>query len=78
MGLDYPLSHLRSDHEKLVNSRVTAGFLVHFGRKHQRDMATEQYLLDSSREHRTAYAHHAADGACTFKTLDGPVLQTRT
>lgn len=32
MGLDYPLSHLRSDHEKLVNSQVTAGLLVHFGR----------------------------------------------
>jgi hypothetical protein len=76
MGLDYPLSHLRADHQKLVNSQVTAGFLVHFGRKHQRDIATEQYLLDASREHRTAYAHHAVDGTCTFKTLDGPVLQT--
>jgi len=78
MGLDYPLSHLRADHEMLVNSQVVAGFLVHFGRRYQRDLATEQYLLDSSRHHRTAYAHHAEDGTCTYKTLDGPVRQTRT
>ncbi len=77
MGLDYPLSHLQADHDKLVNSGVVAGFLVHFERKRERDLAAEQYLLDSSREHRTAYAHHAADGTCTFKTLDGPVVQTR-
>ena len=77
MGLDYPLSHLQADHEKLVNSEVIAGFLVHFGRKRPRDIATEQYLLDSGRVHRTAYAHHAPDGTCTFKTLDGPVRQAQ-
>jgi ADP-ribosylglycohydrolase len=77
MGLDYPLEHLRQDHDKLVNSQVAAGFLVHFQRGRSRDPRLEEYLLDEQRTYRTAYAHHSPDGGCVFKTLDGGgVLRT--
>jgi hypothetical protein len=76
IGLDYGLDHLRNDHDKLVNSEVEAGFLIHFSRAKPRDLATEEYLLSTKRAHRTAYAHHDSTGICTFKNLDGATLQT--
>ncbi len=77
VGLDYGLNHLSGDHEKLLNSRVESGFLIHFSRDKPRDVATEDYLLDIERAHRIAYAHHERSGVCAFKTLDGTTLQTR-
>jgi hypothetical protein len=75
VGLDYGLDHLRNDHDKLVNSEVESGFLIHFSRAKPRNLNTEDYLLGAERAHRTAYAHHEPNGICTFKTLDGTTLQ---
>lgn len=76
MGLDYPLSHLQTDHDKLVNSDPPAGFLVHFVRHSRRDTATENYLLDPRRQYRIAYVHHAPNnGPCIWKALDDQALR---
>ncbi|MBN1173561.1 MAG: hypothetical protein JXA67_15430 [Micromonosporaceae bacterium] len=76
MGLDYSLDHLSGDHEKLLNSGVAAGFLVHFSRKGRRDPAVEDLILNPTYPVKTVYAHHGPDGVCTFKTLDSPDLQS--
>lgn len=79
MGMDpkNPLEHLATDHDHLVGSGVTEGFLVHLSRKSERNLDVEEYLRDGSRRFQTAYAHHV-DGVCTFKTLNGEVRRVRT
>jgi len=69
MGLDYGLSHLKGDAEKIINSGIKCGYLVHLLREEVTDDfdSVEELLLKLEREHdnlRTAYARvttsHAA------------------
>ncbi|GIE85448.1 hypothetical protein SAMN06264365_10569 [Actinoplanes regularis] len=77
MGLDYRFDHLRQDHDKLINSKVSAGYLVDLLRNRPADERTEQLILNPSANVRTAYARHAPTGECVYKTVGAAALQRR-
>ncbi len=59
VGLDYGLTHLRQDHDKLLHSRVRMPYLLHLSRIAMRDQdETESLLCEPSAPIRTAYVHH--------------------
>lgn len=78
VGLDYDYQHLESDRRKLINSRVIAGYLIHFSRDRPRYQRVEELVenLDESKSGlpgisliRTAYVNHARDGTTAVKSL---------
>ena len=56
VGLDYGHPHLAQDAEKLLNSGVPVGFLLHLSRMTDKDQVeTEQLICAASSGIRTAY-----------------------
>jgi len=58
MGLNYRDSHLRQDSEKLINSKVRHGYLVHLVREQGHETAIDDTLasLRGSASIKVAYA----------------------
>src|SRR5439155_9673589 len=77
MGLDYDFHHLSADCNKLVNSRVEYGYLIHLVREGQRDHRAEDMILRPPERIRTAYAH-VVGGKAFFKLTSDTQIQTRT
>jgi hypothetical protein len=72
IGLDYDYAHLAGDHEKLLNSGVPLGYLIHFSREEPADPRTEQLILAPPQGQgiiRTAYAR-TQGGRCVYKLVD--------
>ncbi len=69
IGLDYPFVHLAGDEEKLVNSNVAHGYLVHLTRNMAVDHRVEEIILDpkGGGQIRTAYA--SINATCRFRKL---------
>lgn len=77
MGLDYGFDHLNQDHDKLINSNVSAGYLVDLVRKRPADDRTEHLVLNPNANVKTAYARHAPTGECVYKTVGESELRRR-
>ncbi len=75
VGLDYGFGHLHADQKKVIDSKVPAPYLLHLSRIGPRDEAgTEKLLCAPEGPVRTAYVHHASNGACAFKQLDAATV----
>jgi hypothetical protein len=56
MGLDYGLSHLAENEQKLVRSGVKHGYLLHLVRQQYRDAEVERLILSPKGQLASAYA----------------------
>jgi hypothetical protein len=74
IGLDYDLTHLSSDVEKLLNSAVEYSYVVHLVRDAGSVKATEAYLADCAIK--SAYASVSPLGA-SVKLLNDRTPQLR-
>jgi len=76
MGLDYGLAHLAQDAEKLLNSGVRRGYLVHFTRLGH-DNRVEEYIRSLTTDGRVmvAYASVGPQGV-RLKQLDDPAISS--
>ena len=76
MGLNYRMRHLQQDYDKLVNSKVPYGYLVHLSRDTARDKAVETFLARADRhpDVKIAYAHNDETGYRAFKLVNGTDL----
>jgi hypothetical protein len=65
MGLDYDAAHLAKDAQKLLDSRIFRGYVVHLSRGILRDRNVEQIIANLEKQTgiRTAYASIHATGA---------------
>jgi hypothetical protein len=70
MGLNYDYKHLHGDHEKLLASEVSNGYLVDLRRRGARDPRSEFLIWNPTYPIRTAYAHHFGEGSSIVKLLD--------
>jgi len=75
IGLDYDLSHLRADAEKLKNSGISASYLVHLVRQDVGDDfdAVEEFLLQV--EAKAAYARLTSSHAF-YKLINDDEIQS--
>jgi hypothetical protein len=77
VGLDYDYSHLAGDHQKLLNSGVTFGYLIHLSREEAADPRTEQLILAPPQGQgviRTGYARTQGN-RCVYKLVDDTQLR---
>ena len=76
LGLDYGISHLAGDVQKLHNSGIEHSYLVHLSRKDTPlDPGAERLLLDGGI--RGAYAHHLGDRVRFSLVGDAEVREMR-
>ena len=82
MGLDYKYDdHFPGDYEKLVNSRVFRGYLIHLAREGVVDdfCRIERFLVRIEEEHEnlgTGYVR-VSDGGVRYKLLGNPTIHSR-
>ncbi|MEV6495726.1 hypothetical protein AB0M20_44985, partial [Actinoplanes sp. NPDC051633] len=69
MGLNYDFKHLYGDHEKLLASEVSNGYLVDLRRRGPRDLRSESLVGNPTPPIQAAYAHYA--GAASVVRLLG-------
>jgi hypothetical protein len=77
MGLNYALKHLQQDEDKLRQSRVSAGYLVHLSRDGRRDTRAEEFMLGADRQPniKIAYAHSGDDGSRALKLVNEQLIR---
>jgi hypothetical protein len=73
MGLDYGAGHLMADAEKLINSRVQHGYLVHFTRLGP-DRRAEQLVLDPGAEVPVQAAYANTGSPACYKLVRGTTI----
>jgi hypothetical protein len=70
VSLDYGFKHLDQDHQKLLQSKVVAPYLLHLSRiRVQDEPETIKLITNPTPPIRTAYVHHAPNGRNAFKHL---------
>lgn len=67
VGLNYDYGHLAGDHEKLVESEATAGYLVDLRRVGRRDDKSEKLICNLSGQVAGAYAYISRKGEKSYK-----------
>ncbi len=72
LGLDYGAAHLAQDAEKLIQSQVRHGYLVHFTRRKASDKEIE-LIRDPGDRTKVAFASSAHPGQ--FKLVNGPDVE---
>ncbi|BBM86841.1 hypothetical protein [Candidatus Uabimicrobium amorphum] len=69
MGLNYDFKHLQNDHQKLINSGVDYGYLIHFARKNAGQKNVKEYVeqiisKEKASNIKIAYAHVVKNNVC--------------
>jgi hypothetical protein len=73
IGLDYSLTHLEGDAEKLLNSDIRPSYLIHLVRQEVADdfSATEAFILEKSSQTHIKTAYARLTGATAYFKLIG-------
>ena len=73
LGLDYGLSHVAGDLEKLTANKIAHRYVVHFSRKRTRDARTVEELLEAQTAAKWVFVHIDVDDLsmryCDLDTL---------
>lgn len=69
IGLNYGLKHLQNDYQKLINSNVNCGYLIHLARKDAGQKGVRKFVEEIISKEKTSnikivYAHVANNSVC--------------